>query len=573
MTEQSSTVVSPAPAAPSAPAPDPMAAAVLYETDGYDTSKPKLMGRQSAGEGFLSGLAQYGRAPVLNCYTRSNAGFQQFNRFLKTFTKRQWATHWIPRSRPEQLASAGCLYVPGPGLDDEAWSRRRSGDARYSLCGITHTIASAGASDALGNLILAPLEEWDALICTSEAVKTAALRLLDDWSEHLAERCGAKPAVRVQLPVIPLGVDCQRFTRPAASRADWRRRMGIAESAVAFLFMGRLSFHAKAHPLAMYLALERAAQATGKRIVLIQAGWFANDGLRRAFVEGARQYCPMVDTIFIDGRRPDVRENIWHAADAFISLSDNVQETFGLTPIEAMAAGLPVVASDWNGYRQTVVDGATGFMIPTTMPEASNGVELARRFADGTDDYDYYIGASSQAITVDVDATTRACTALARDPELRARMGAEGRRRAEQVFDWRHIVRQYEELWAELAARRKAEQAKPARKVRTDGLHPLRGSPYRIYSHYATRVLTDEATIALATQQPGARLEEIMANAMNNFADATLAPRERKRAILALLQKGPATIGAIIEHIKPRDADRLRRTVSWMVKCGLARFV
>jgi glycosyltransferase involved in cell wall biosynthesis len=550
-----------------------MGAAIFYEADGYDTSKPKLMGRQSAGEGFLAGLAEYGRASTLHCYTRTQASFQHFNRLVKTLTKRPRPTQWIPRQRPQQLASAGCLYVPGPGLDDEAWDRRRSGDASYSLCGVTHTIASAGASDALGQLVLAPVESWDAVICTSEAVKTAALRLLDDWREHLAERCGAKPPLKVQMPVIPLGVDCARFSRQAATRADWRRRMGIPENAVVFLFMGRLSFHAKAHPLPMYLALEKAAQATGKRIVLIQAGWFANDGLRRAFVEGARQYCPMVDAIFMDGRRPDVREHIWHAADAFISLSDNVQETFGLTPIEAMAAGLPVVASDWNGYRQTVLDGKTGFMIPTTIPTEASGVELARRFVDGSDDYDFYIGAASQAVTVDVEAAGRACAALVRDAALRAKMGEEGRKRAEQVFDWRHVVRQYEELWADLAERRKAAQGKAARVTVSTGLHPLRGSPYRIYAHYATKVLTDDTKIALAVEQPIARLEEIVANSMNNFADATLAPKERRKATLTFLKKGPATVAAILEHIQARDPDRFRRTISWMVKCGLAKVV
>jgi glycosyltransferase involved in cell wall biosynthesis len=550
-----------------------MTAAIFYEADGYDTSKPKLMGRHAAGEGFLSGLAQHGRAPTLGCYTGTEAAFRQFNGLLRSFTDRPPKTRWIPRQKPEQLAAAGCLYVPGPGLDTAAWLRRRVSDRSHSLCGVTHTIASAGAADALGNLVLAPIESWDALICTSAAVKAAAVRLIDDWREYLGERCGAVPPLRAQLPIIPLGVDCQRFSRQAASRADWRRRMGIAESAVVFLFMGRLSFHAKAHPLPMYLALERAAQVSGQRIVLIQAGWFANEGLRRAFVEGARQYCPLVDVIFMDGRRPDVREHIWHAADVFITLSDNVQETFGLTPIEAMAAGLPVVASDWNGYRQTVVDGVTGFMIPTTMPEASCGVDLVRRFIDGQDDYDYYIGATSQAIAVDVEAASEACTALVCDPALRARMGAEGRRRAEEIFDWRHIVRQYEELWSDLASRRAHAATVTAGRGTPAGLHPLRGSPYRIYEHYATRVLTDHDTVALAVENPVVRHNEIVANPMNTFADAALAPRERRLAVLKFLAQGPASIATILKSLQARDPDRLRRTISWFLKCGLVRVV
>ena len=53
-----------------------------------------------------------------------------------------------------------------------------------------------------------------------------------------------------------------------------------------------------------------------------------------------------MNAIFLDGREPEIRINIWSAADIFISLSDNIQETFGLTPIEAMANGLPAIVSD-----------------------------------------------------------------------------------------------------------------------------------------------------------------------------------------------------------------------------------
>jgi len=39
----------------------------------------------------------------------------------------------------------------------------------------------------------------------------------------------------------------------------------------------------------------------------------------------------------------------WQAAGVFIALSDKIQETLGLTPLEAMAEGLPVIVSDWDG--------------------------------------------------------------------------------------------------------------------------------------------------------------------------------------------------------------------------------
>ena len=54
------------------------------------------------------------------------------------------------------------------------------------------------------------------------------------------------------------------------------------------------------------------------------------------------------------------------AADLFVSLADNPQETFGITPLEAMAAELPCLVSDWDGYRDTVTNDV-GCRIPTRM--------------------------------------------------------------------------------------------------------------------------------------------------------------------------------------------------------------
>src|SRR6202035_716360 len=81
------------------------------------------------------------------------------------------------------------------------------------------------------------------------------------------------------------------------------------------------------------------------------------------------------------------------------------QGSFGLSPIERMAAGLALVGSDWNGYRDTVRDGVDGFRIPPLMPPTPYGIDLADRYALGIDDYDFYIGFTRQLSAVDTAAT------------------------------------------------------------------------------------------------------------------------------------------------------------------------
>ena len=83
--------------------------------------------------------------------------------------------------------------------------------------------------------------------------------------------------------------------------------------------------------------MREAARRTGKRVHLIQAGWFALDGYEKQFKEAGAALAPTVHHIYLDGRKADIRTNVWFAADIFTSLSDNIQETFGLTPIEGMA--------------------------------------------------------------------------------------------------------------------------------------------------------------------------------------------------------------------------------------------
>ena len=83
------------------------------------------------------------------------------------------------------------------------------------------------------------------------------------------------------------------------------------------------------------------------------------------FREEARHFCPSVRLVVVDGADFRRYRYAWAAADIFTSLSDNFQETFGITPIEAMSAGLPSVVSDWNGYREGVRDGVDGFRNPT----------------------------------------------------------------------------------------------------------------------------------------------------------------------------------------------------------------
>ena len=549
-------------------------AAIYYHPDGFDTSRPKLMGRQAAGESFLRAFIRHVEADTLYCCANTAQHYADFQRQVAPFLGGKTTT-WIPAAATSKLGEPGCLMYPGPDIDDLAWARRHVDQRLFSLCGITHTTASHGAMDSIGALMLAPVQAWDAVICTSESVRATLRQVLDDWGDYLADRVGARPQTALQLPIIPLGVDCDRFAasrETAEARVAFRDEHGIAEDDVAVLYVGRLSFHAKANPLPLYLGLEEAAGRSGRKLHLVLAGWFPNDIIERAFVDGARQLCPTVNLIHVDGREAHVRRFVWFAADIFASLSDNVQETFGLTPIEAMAAGLPVVATDWNGYRETVRDGIDGFMVPTRMPPPGFGHQFALRHFLRIDSYDRYIGHASQCVAVDVEAAAAAITRLASDDGLRRRMGESGRKRARESFDWSVVIRAYQDLWRDLADRRRREtETVPPSSASPP--HPLRADPFHVFASYPTRTIEPDHAVVLAPNRSAGDFPALSRVELGAYARPLFAADEDCVKVLDHLgQHGETTIRRLLELFEKKDRGKMLRTIAWLAKLDLVRF-
>lgn len=568
----------------------PQNAVLFHHPDAVDTSRPQLMGRHAAGEGFLKAFVQHSGVDGFHGLGFEPGHFEDFQRRIGAVDDQDRPCHWADL---DGMAGAGpkTLMLPDPSLAPFAWRRRGTGNRGYSLCGLNHTIASEKVMDSFGDLMTAPLQPWDALICTSNPVKATITRIFDNWGDYMNQRTGGKIKPAIQLPVIPLGVDCDDYAdgdKAQSDRQTIRRGLGIGEDDVAVLFLGRLSFHAKAHPTPLYLSLEEAAKRCKKKLHLIQAGWFSNDAIEKEFREGLRAFCPSVNGIFLDGREPDIRFRVWFAADIFSSLSDNIQETFGLTPIQAMAAGLPAVVSDWDGYRDTVRPGVDGFTVPTWMPLPQSGGDLA--LAPETHmvspirdrEYDKYLGLVSQCTSVDVAAAADAFATLASDKNLRRQMGEAGRQRARETFDWRVVVAAYQQLWRDLENIRNREKELVPVKKNSPAL-PLRDDPFSVFEAFPSHTLDGDTVVSLA---PGIgkakgkdkgkagdwaeRLEAVRSRFMNVFAaDALLDAKDQEAMLKKIEQQGSLNVYALAEVVAEERLYMLARTVAWLAKMGI----
>lgn len=465
--------------------------------------------------------------------------------------------------------ASGALLRGQPFLAELAWLRRRvAGDRGYSLLGLVHTIAPPAMREIIAGNLVAPVQLWDAIICTSPSVRDNLEALFETWGGYLAERTGGSPPVRPALPVVPLGVDLAALAAQAdrpGVRTARRAALGVDEDDILALWVGRLSFFEKAFPQPMFRALQQAARETGANVTFAMAGWFPTEADRGRYEEAARLHAPDVRVVFLDGNDRPLLGELWAAGDIFLSLVDNIQETFGITPLEAMAAGLPVVASDWDGYRSTVRDGVDGFLIPTLGgPGDGLGVSMSLRHLFEIDSYQTYVGAVAQFTAVHVPGAARAIADLIRSPDLRRSMGLSGRSRVAQAFDWPVVAGQYQALLDELAAVRAAS----ADTVTRFKIQPAKGDPFTDFAGFATQTLSLDAPLRARPGATGADVPAI--SDLDRAFEGWRADAQTCGRVLELVASGEAaTVRAVLLAFPPAQRRAVELGVMWLAKQGL----
>lgn len=201
-----------------------------------------------------------------------------------------------------------------------------------------------------------------------------------------------------KLCVIPNGIDLERFTRRDAPSRNGRFRL---------IHVARLNDPVKDQSMLLRAARLVADVSPGFELDIV------GDGPSRAHLEALCDELNLRPHVKFLGFRHDI-DALLQQADLFVLSS--VTEGLSISLLEAMAAGLPIVATDVGGNSELVTRGVTGVLVPPRDP---------RLFAD-------------------------AILEMLNDPTRAAQMGTAGRRRVEDHFDLRQVAAKYAQIYEDL---------------------------------------------------------------------------------------------------------------------------
>ena len=422
-----------------------------------------LNGRRWAGQQLLkSWAARSGHLPMALASPRPQ-GLKQLLPFLRE-QGFNGELNSLDLLSPEGVIPWGGLFLPDPSIGRWALWRQPVGAAAFSLIGQIHTLSTPAALAHLQDLVSEPVQSWDAVICSSVAGRSVVEAVLTSREEALAERTGGDAAClrasRPQLPVIPLPLPDSAMTVPELDKCEARRVLDLPETASVVLWLGRLSMFTKLDPWPTYAILDRVARRLNHPLVLLECGPDDKPSQEPGLM-ALRECCPNVHFRRMGGSEPvseELKRQALAAADLALSLVDNTQETFGLSVAEAMAAGLPVVASNWNGYRDLVRHGVDGFLVPSRWASTASAVSprLGWQQFSGIETFPVVAGALAQLVHLDSHAAEKALFSLMTTPSLRQRMGQSAAARAHELFAEDVVMNRYQELFSELEQRRLA---------------------------------------------------------------------------------------------------------------------
>jgi glycosyltransferase involved in cell wall biosynthesis len=434
------------------------------------------------------------------------------------------------------------LVLKAPASIPFSQARQALGTSIGPICSLVHAVNWPNLMMSHFGLFCTQ-DSYDSLVVPSLAAKGAVLSIADQALEIIRNRFHAEgPPTRFRVEHIPFGIDPEPFT--GVARGDARALLHLPHDEVVLLYFGRLSLEYKADLEPLIRLLARLVPEYPK-LRLVLAGHDPQSRYQpvlNGLIEelGLRNHVTLMTEV-----SPVVKPIVLAAADVFVSPVDNIQESYGISLLEAMAAGLPVVASDWSGYREIVQQGSTGFLVRTYW---SPSADRLANWVGPLGNLSQVESILAQRTAVDVGDLAGALRRLIGDEELRRAQGAAGRNRIQAEFSWETASRRFGELWRSQLEEYNSRGAKAAFEK-----HVRYG---QVFARYATMPLDASAVL-----QRTAYGDQLLGGIGRDLPPGTRRSWPRIQELLAACNN-PVSVGELLDPSQDDDFDQ----VCWLIK-------
>ncbi|MCP4050693.1 MAG: glycosyltransferase family 4 protein [bacterium] len=372
-----------------------------------------------------------------------------------------------------------------PGLDiTRLLNIRNSLGIQMPVIGLVHNISKKKEFNILQSIVKNSTK-IDSIICPSKSTK----KIIENYCQTL------RKTIHLKTKVIPYGINTKKFS-PADNKEALRKKHNLPLDKKIVLHLSRINPFSKMDILPLIKNFQEIISRNPDTILIIAGQVHVVNYVNQIMLYVQRKNLSK-KILFLPDINHQKREEYYQLSDIFVSLSDNISENFGLTVVEAMACGLPVIISDIASYKELISDGKEGFLIQTISAPVPN--------------YDIYLGTlyerdfgdiNIQSTVVNNKETREKLQLLLNNDTLRMQIGQAALKRTHKFYNEDKMIQRYQDHFERMLESSQKSEIKKFPGLRFNNLEQIYSNNVSYEMSYTTVfTLTESGNRSIETRK------------------------------------------------------------------------
>ena len=240
-----------------------------------------------------------------------------------------------------------------------------------------------------------------------------------------------------KIKVIPFGIDLSSLKK--YDKISVRNELNIPKDSKVILYLGRLCNLDKSDLIPILKLFNRLLQKNKDYFFIVSGADIICDYTTKLHEYVQTNFS--FDKIKIYKNITDeFKCKLYSAADLFISFPDSIQETFGITLLEAMSYGLPIICSEWDGYKEIIEEGCNGFKIKTYW----NDLNFLKQVSD--EESIIKLLQQKNSVVIDLDHAYQKINFIFSNREVYNKIKQNNYEKVSKLYSWKNVIKKHLKL-------------------------------------------------------------------------------------------------------------------------------